>query len=116
MTELTEKLQALAAQLSPEEQATLLDYAEFLVSRSSYNPEPESNEPVDVPRPTEESVVAAMRRLSQTYPMLNMDKLLHEASGLMSEHIMQGRAAVEVIDDLQVLFDRYYQQHISDTK
>ena len=111
MTKLTEQLQSLAERLSPEEQNTLLDYAEFLVSRSAHTSEPEITEPADVPRPAEETVVAAMRRLTQTYPMLNMDKLLHEASGLMSEHIMQGRAALEVIDDLQVLFDRHYQIH-----
>lgn len=111
MKELTDKLQALAQRLSPEEQKTLLDYAEFMVSRSTYKVEETVTEPLDIPRPAEESVVAAMRRLSQTYPMLNMDKLLHEASGLMSEHLMHGRAAIEVIDDLHVLFDRHYQDY-----
>jgi len=114
MTKLTDRLQSLAERLSPEEQHTLIDYAEFMVSRSTHAIEPDNNEPVALPRPDNESVVAAMRRLSETYPMLNLDKLLHEASGLMSEHIMQGRAAIEVIDDLQVLFERHYEIHSSD--
>jgi len=112
MSKLTDKLQALAEKLSDEEQKTLLDYAEFMVSRSTHSVEPVSQLPLDILRPAEETVVAAMRRLSKTYPMLNMDNLLHEASGLMSEHIMKGRAALEVIDELQVMFERHYQQHI----
>jgi len=113
MTALTDKLLSLAERLSPEEQTNLLDYAEFLVSRSSHSLEPDITSPLDLPRPADETVVAAMRRLSATYPMLNMDKLLHEASGLMSEHIMQGRAAVEVIDELQLLFEQHYNIQIN---
>ena len=112
MTKLTDKLQLLAQKLSEDEQKTLLDYAEFMVSRSTHQPEPVSTVPLDIPRPEQESVVEAMRRLSKTYVMLNMDKLLHEASGLMSEHIMHGRDAVEVIDELQCLFDRHYQDFL----
>jgi len=115
MSTLTERLQALVGQLSPEEQSSLLDYAEFLVTRSTYSAEQAVSEPLELHRPAEETVVAAMRRLSQTYPMINMDKLLHEASGLMSGHIMQGRAAAEVIDDLQNLFERHYDIHSSNT-
>jgi len=112
MSKLTDKLQSLAEKLSDKEQQTLLDYAEFMVSRSTHVPESVSEVPLDILRPAEETVVAAMRRLSKTYPMLNMDKLLHEASGLMSEHIMKGKAALEVIDELQVLFEKHYQDHI----
>jgi len=116
MSKLTDKLQSLAGKLSADEQATLLDYAEFMVSRSTHTAEPASNIPLDILRPAEESVVAAMRRLSKTYPMLNMDMLLHEASGLMSEHIMKGRAALEVIDELQVLFEKHYQAHVDESE
>jgi len=115
MSKLTDKLQSLAMRLNEDEQHTLLEYAEFMVSRSSHVVETISDTPLDIPRPQDESVVAAMQRLSKTYPMLNMDKLLHEASGLMSEHIMQGRAAVEVIDELQNMFERYYQSHCGET-
>jgi len=114
MSKLTDTLQSLAQKLSADEQKILVEYAEFMVSRSSHVEEAVSQTPLDIQRPEGESVVAAMQRLSKTYPMLDMEKLLHEASGLMSQHVMQGRAAVEVIDELQVMFDRYYQSHIGD--
>ena len=116
MSKLTDKLQSLAENLSADEQKTLLEYAEFMVSRSTHQVETVSPVPLDILRPAEETVVAAMKRLSQTYPMLNMDKLLHNASGLMSEHIMQGKAALEVIDELQVMFEKHYQDYIDDSK
>ncbi len=116
MSKLTDKLQSLAENLSADEQKTLLDYAEFMVSRSTHQVETVSPIPLEIIRPAEETVVAAMKRLSQTYPMLNMDKLLHDASGLMSEHIMQGRAALDVIDELQVMFEKHYQDYTDDSK
>ena len=54
-----------------------------------------------------------MRRLSDTYFMLNKDTLLHEASSLMSQHILQGREAIEVIDELEILFKKFYDELIS---
>jgi len=111
MSKLTDKLESLASRLSEDEQKTLLEYAEFMVSRSTHVSDAVSETPLDIQRPQDESVVAAMQRLSKTYPMLNMDDLLHEASGLMSQHVMQGRAALEVIDELQVLFERHYHSY-----
>jgi len=116
MSKLTDKLQALAAKLSESEQKSLLEYTEFMVSRSTHTPEQVSNIPLEILRPIEETVVGAMKRLSKTYPMLNMDKLLHDASGLMSEHIMKGRAALEVIDELQALFEKHYQNYTDETE
>lgn len=116
MSKLTEKLQSLAGKLSADEQSTLLEYAEFMVSRTTHTVESVSSIPIEILRPAEETVVAAMKRLSNTYPMLNMDKILHDASGLMSEHIMQGRDALEVIDELQVMFEKHYQDHSDESK
>lgn len=116
MSKLTDKLQSLAENLNADEQKTLLDYAEFMVERSTHQVETVSPVPLEILRPAEETVVGAMKRLSQTYPMLNMDKLLHNASGLMSEHIMQGKAALEVIDELQVMFEKHYQDYTDDSK
>lgn len=67
-------------------------------------------EPLVIPRPAQESVPAAMKRLRESYPMLDAARLLGEAAGLMSEHLLRGRAAVEVIDDLEALFERHYRQ------
>lgn len=70
--------------------------------------------PADIPRPESESVVAAIRRLSQTFPMLDKEALLHETSALMTAHLMQGRGAVEVIDELEIVFRRHYERVNSD--
>lgn len=40
--------------------------------------------------------------------MLEKDVLLDDTSVLMSAHILQGRAAAEVIDDLEILFEETY--------
>jgi hypothetical protein len=110
-----DKLVAIAARLREDERKQLLEYAEFLESRSNHAQahlqEQAHQSPLEIPRPDEETVIAAMQRLARTYPMLNKDKLLHEAAGLMSEHVMHGRDAVEVIDDLEALFMRHYELH-----
>lgn len=111
MATLEDKLVAIAGRLSKDERDRLLEFAEFLASRSSHAQQSLQHAPVEIPRPDNESVIAAMQRLAQTYPMLNKDKLLHEAAGLMSEHVMQGRAALSVIDDLELLFARHYEIH-----
>ena len=55
-------------------------------------------------------MVVAIKRLRATYPMLDPAKLLNETHDLMTQHVMQGRKAAEVIDELEVLFRRYYEQ------
>jgi len=112
MASVKNRLAEIAGLLSQDEQAALLEYAEFMLSRSDHAKTLTMCDPVDIPRPEDETVVAAMRRLSDTYPMLNKDKILHEAAGLMSEHVMQGREANIVIDELQILFQRHFETHI----
>ncbi|ROR29816.1 Crp/Fnr family transcriptional regulator [Inmirania thermothiophila] len=86
---------------------SLLDYAEFLAARS---PRPPVDAPRPIPRPAEETVVAAMRRLRRTYPMVDPERVLHEAAALLSEHVLGGREAAEVIDALEALFERHYRR------
>ncbi len=97
----------------PEAQrAGLLDYAEFLLSRAGQEEgEMVPQAPLDIPRPHQETVVKAIRRLRATYPMLERNQLLHETSALMAQHVMHKRPAPEVIDELESLFKRYYDQH-----
>jgi len=88
--------------------SNLLDFAQFLVER--YPSESETvTEPLSIPRPSEESVIAAVKRLSATYPMLNKDTMLHETSALVAQHLIQGRNATEVIDELELIFRQRYQ-------
>ena len=90
--------------------SNLLDYAAFLAERYPSQTQIQiSQEPVEIPRPTEESVIAAVKRLSATYPMLNKDTMLHETSALVAQHLVQGRDAIEVIDELEEIFLQRYQ-------
>ncbi|RMG56563.1 MAG: Crp/Fnr family transcriptional regulator [Gammaproteobacteria bacterium] len=104
---LEQRLLKLFRKLDEEGQGTLLAFAEFLASRKDGEDAPARepvSEPLDIPRPKEESVPAAIRRLAQTYPMINRDSLFHQTSALMAQHVMQGRPAEEVIDELEALF------------
>jgi len=113
-----QRLLKLFRQLPQTEQDSLLSFAEFLLQRGT-GTNAESDEqlqPEEIPRPASENVVAAMRRLSKTYFMLDKDHLLHEASDLMTAHLMQGRPAAEVIDDLEAVFRRHYERMQSPPK
>ena len=103
------ELLRLFRELPEEQQRALLAFARFLASET----EPVSREipePEPIPRPEGESVVKAMKRLSATYPMLDKSKLLNETSALMAQHVVQGRAAHEVIDELEVVFEMHYRR------
>lgn len=105
----TEKhLLEILERLPPEQAQQLLDYAEFLFARHGVEPAPA--DPLEIERPADESVVVAIKRLRMTYPMLDPAKLLNETYDLMTQHVMQGRAAIEVIDELEALFRRYYEE------
>ena len=106
------QLRQLFKQLSAVDQQSLLSFAEFLASRTvptqsllSEFPAPEAIE-----RPAQESVVKAIKRLTATYPMIARDLLLNETSALMSAHVIQGRAAVDIIDELERVFAKHYAQ------
>jgi len=92
---------------------SLLDFAQFLLERHPPAPKVMA-EPVSIPRPSEESVIAAVKRLSATYPMLNKDSMLHETSALVAQHLIHGRRATEVIDELEMIFLQRYQALQSD--
>lgn len=90
----------------------MLEYAEYLASRDKadgLNDVPQ--EPLQIPRPEQESVVKAIQRLMSSYPMLDRNKLLHETSAQMTRHVMQGIPAGEVIDELEAIFQRQYEAH-----
>ena len=99
------ELRAVIDVLTDAEVASLLDFARYLRDRRSAAPVPEI---VDIPRPEHESVINAIRRLTQTYPMLNRDTLFNEASGLMARHMMHGESSEDTIDQLEALFKSRY--------
>lgn len=108
-----ERLIDLFSRLGESERTTLLSFAEFLASRMPESlAEPAvSQVPLDIPRPEKESVIGAVKRLAATYPMVDREKMLHETAALMTQHMVQGRPAPKVIDDLEKLFAQHYQMH-----
>jgi len=95
--------------LPPEQQDTLFAFAEFLSARSNNLPH-EVSEPEPIPRPADEKVVHAIKRLRKTYPMLDHSKMLYAVSEAMTQHMVQGKPAVEVIDELEAMFRTRYDE------
>lgn len=114
MKKSTKKLLEYYRELPDEVAQQLLDFAEFLASRYKVEIK-EISHPEEISRPETESVVVAVKRLSATYPMLNKDKLLNETASLVTQNIVQGRDAVEVIDELEVIFRQQYEILIEET-
>lgn len=104
------KLLNFFRELPAEQQDTLLAFAEFLASRAAATKPPVASQPQAIPRPGEEKVVQAIKRLRETYPMLDHGKMLHEVSHHMTQHVMQGRAAKDVIDELELVFRAHYER------
>ena len=94
--------------LPPEQQDTLFAFAEFLSARSDATPR-ELAEPEPIPRPADEKVVHAIKRLRKTYPMLDHSKMLYAVSEAMTQHMVQGKPAVEVIDELEAMFRGHFE-------
>ncbi len=106
-----ERLQRIYRSLNHQEQQTLLYFAEFL----EQNSEPvvvEKLSRVEIPRPQEEKVIHALRRLAQSYPMLKDEEILKQGADMMSLHFVSGRPAEEVIDELEEMFATHYKAYL----
>ena len=96
----------------------LIAFAEFLQIRSMpdsselQNKQLLSTEPLDIPRPEKESVIKAIKRLSDTYPMVDKENILHPITDLMTAHMLQGKKANDVINELQEIFFKEYESLI----
>lgn len=113
------RLIGLYRSLEPEDRNTLLAFAEFLAARASEDAIELSAgvlQPEPIPRPTKESVVGAIKRLSKSYHMLDRSAMLNDTSSLMGAHVLQGRPSGEVIDELEALFARYYEKYREETE
>jgi hypothetical protein len=110
------KLLEIYRELCSGERDALVAFAEFLRQRSATQSSAAvtSEQPKPIPRPHSETVVAALRRLSQSYPMLDKARMLSETSGLIAQHVMQGKEAGQVIDELEEIFERCYRELLSD--
>ncbi|MCP4695736.1 MAG: Crp/Fnr family transcriptional regulator [Gammaproteobacteria bacterium] len=114
MTSVEKRLRTLIPKLNPADRKTLLAFAEFLLSRSPvYREILEANVQ---PRPPQESVVGAIKRLSASYPMLDKGKMLNKTSSLMAQHVMNGRDKNKVIDELENVFQQHYDELVQSEK
>ena len=108
--------------LNISDKETLLAFAEFLSSRDlneSFDDKDNNNKninndvnhiiPLQIERPKNETVIKAIKRLTVTYPMVEKEKLLHSISDLITAHMMQGKKAEIVIDELEGLFFNEYE-------
>ncbi|MCU7844211.1 MAG: Crp/Fnr family transcriptional regulator [Candidatus Thiodiazotropha sp. (ex Monitilora ramsayi)] len=101
--------------LDEQNRESLLAFAQFLATRDDEETASQDHsvqEPKPIERPEQESVVKAIKRLSETYYMLEREQLLDQTSSLMMSHVMQGRDAVSVIDELEVIFSEHYQRYL----
>ena len=111
------KLLAAFKRLEASEQETLLAFAEFLSLRDAGKNLSSASvpEPQIIKRPEKETVVAAIKRLSASYPMLEKPQLLNESSTIMTKHVMQGVKAEVAIDELEALFLQFYEELVGES-
>ena len=95
--------------MDDERKRSLCDFADFLYAKA----DPISKEipaPEEVPRPSQETVVGAVKRLKVKYHMVESMTVFSAASTLMTDHMVKGRDVVEVIDEMEMLFEDAYQK------
>lgn len=133
MKEQEQRLLQYFRKLSQEDAHSLLRFAAFLAGDAPTNqseaqttePSPAAEQdtpgaeneiprPIPTQRPEKERVVDALKRLSNAYPMLEKKTLLDKASGLVAQHIMFGKPANEVIDQIEKLFADAYEAFTKD--
>lgn len=101
--------------LDQDQQQSLFDYAEFLQSKAGAAKQ-ELSEPVDIPRDDDETVVGAIKRMKQSYPMIDSMAVFAVASNLMTDHMINGRDAEEVINEIETLFEETYQKLLKEVE
>lgn len=111
------RLLSLFDGLDAQGREMLLAFAEFLQARgvseeTATDESADTAAPKPIERPGSESVVKAIKRLSETYYMLERERLLDQTSSLMMSHVLQGRDAVSVIDELEIVFSQHYERYL----
>ena len=107
-------LSDIAAGLPDEALLTLFEFSEFLAAKHPKEVEIDQHyQPL--PRPEDESVIAAIKRLSQSYPMLDKTTLFDQTSAAMSAHILQDVSKQASIDKLERIFREKYETFLNAT-
>ena len=101
--------------MDDERKLSLCDFADFLYAKAGPVVK-EIPPPKDVPRPEQETVVGAVKRLKTKYHMVESMTVFSAASSLMTDHMVKGRDVVEVIDEMEVLFEEAYIDLLQDVE
>lgn len=101
--------------LGDAQQQTVTAFMEFLLSQGQSARTVKPLQPDPIPRPDKESVVKAIRRLRATYPMLDQNRLFNETSQHMTSHLLHGKPAAQVIDELEAMFAQHYQRYLEES-
>ena len=57
-----------------------------------------------------QGLLAALKRLAKTYPMLDKSEMLGATSDMVATHVMQGTDPAQVIDQLEAIFADHYRK------
>jgi hypothetical protein len=101
--------------MDDERKVSLCDFADFLYAQA----DPVNKEippPEEIQRPEKETVVGAVKRLKATYHMIESMTVFSAASELMTDHMVKGRDVVEVINEMEILFEQSYDKLLQDKK
>ena len=99
--------------LDNERKQSLSDFADYLLAKAG----PVLKEippPEDIPRPEKETVVGAVKRLKMQYHMVESMTVFSKASALMTDHMVKGRDVMEVVDEMELLFQTEYNKLVDD--
>lgn len=99
--------------LDASQKQSALAFMAFLATQESGQTPHEAIKPQLIDRPKEESVIKAIKRLKTSYPMLDQNQLFHATSEKMMDHLMHGKSAPDVIDELETLFLQKYQTYLA---
>ncbi len=111
----SKELMEIYEAMDDERKLSLSDFADFLYAKSG----PVVREippPEDIPRPEKETVVGAVKRLKTQYHMVDSMTVFSAASSLMTDHMVKGRDLVEVIDEMEQLFEDAYKKLLQDNE
>lgn len=101
--------------MDDERKLSLCDFADFLYAKAGPVVK-EVPQPADVQRPDVETVVGAVKRLKVKYHMVESMTVFSAASALMTDHMVKGRDVIEVIDEMETLFDDAYKNLLQDVE
>jgi hypothetical protein len=114
------KLLNLYDQLGEADRHALFAFVEFLAQRQGTAEAQDGKgqepvgKPIEIPRPAEETVIGAIKRLSRSYHMIDRSAILTETSSLMTAHLVHGRETDRVIDELETLFFKAYSEQFGE--